>query len=74
MFIAENTHQMVRLHIGGGHEGWILRLVTAQGVRFEKSDQAVTLTLRPVDMVSAKDVEEASGSEAIRRSDIEGGK
>jgi general secretion pathway protein N len=65
VFVEENTHQMVRLPIGGGHEGWILRLVTAQGVRVEKSGQAVTLTLRPADLVLAKDVEEASAAEAI---------
>jgi general secretion pathway protein N len=65
VFIEENTHQMVRLHVGAGHEGWILRLVSAQGVRLENSDQAVTLTLRPADLVSAKDVEEASVTEAI---------
>jgi general secretion pathway protein N len=65
VFIEENTHQMVRLPLGGGHEGWILRLVTAQGVRLEKPGQVVTLALRPADLVLAKDAEEASAAEAI---------
>ena len=65
LFIEENTHQMLRLPIGGGHEGWILRLVSAQGVRLENSDQAVTLTLRPADLLSAEGVEEDSVAEAI---------
>jgi general secretion pathway protein N len=65
VFIEENTRQMVRLPVGAGHEGWILRLVSAQGVRLQRQDQAVMLTLRPADQVSAKDVEEASVTEAI---------
>jgi general secretion pathway protein N len=65
VFIEENTRQMVRLRVGAGHEGWILRLVTAQGVRLENSDQAVTLTLRPADLMLAKELEEAPVAEAI---------
>jgi general secretion pathway protein N len=65
VFVEENTHQMVRLPVGAGHEGWILRLVSAQGVRLERQDQAVMLTLRPADLMPATDVEEASAAEAI---------
>ena len=74
VFIEENTHNMVRLSIGAGHEGWILRLVTAQGVRLEKSDQAVTLTLRPDDLVLTKDAEEIPVAEAIPPFGIQAGK
>jgi len=65
VFVEENTRQMVRLPVGAGHEGWILRLVSAQGVRLQRQDQVVMLTLRPADLMSANDVEEASASEAI---------
>jgi len=74
VFIEENTHNMVRLPIGAGHEGWILRLVTARGVRLEKSDQAVTLTLRPDDLVLTKDAEEIPVAEAIPPFGIQAGK
>ena len=47
IFVEEPTQKMIRLNLGEGHAGWVLQAVSTLDVRFEKADQAATLTLRP---------------------------
>ncbi|MBI3703026.1 MAG: hypothetical protein HY244_04030 [Rhizobiales bacterium] len=45
IFLDQSTHNVVRLRIGEGHAGWILRSVKAREATLEKERQLETLRL-----------------------------
>jgi len=47
VFLDQATKDVVRLKIGEGHDGWILRSVRGREASFEKDHQTATLALPP---------------------------
>jgi general secretion pathway protein N len=45
VFVDQTTNDVVRLKIGEGHDGWVLRSVEGRNARFEKDRRTATLTL-----------------------------
>jgi general secretion pathway protein N len=45
VFIDQATNDIIRLHTGQDHDGWILRSVRGRQTVFEKDDQTATLAL-----------------------------
>jgi general secretion pathway protein N len=46
IFAEEPSKKTIRLNVGEGHAGWILRAVNARDVRFENADRAAMLALQ----------------------------
>jgi general secretion pathway protein N len=47
VFVDQATNDVIRLRIGEGHDGWILRSVEGRKASFEKNRRTATLTLPP---------------------------
>jgi general secretion pathway protein N len=47
VFLDQATREVVRLRIGEGHDGWILRSVEGRQASFEKDRRTATLALPP---------------------------
>jgi hypothetical protein len=47
LFLEDSTKNMLRLRLGEGHAGWVLRAVERRDARFEKNDRLATLSLPP---------------------------
>lgn len=45
VFLETGTQNVVRLHVGDDHDGWVLRLVNAREATLVKDPEAVVLTL-----------------------------
>ena len=45
VFVDQTTNDVVRLKVGEGHDGWVLRSVEGRNVRFERDQRTATLTL-----------------------------
>jgi general secretion pathway protein N len=47
LFLDEATRAMLRLRIGEGHDGWVLRAISGRDVFFAKGERDATLSLPP---------------------------
>jgi general secretion pathway protein N len=47
VFIDPATNDVIRLHTGQDHDGWVLRAVRGRETMFEKNDRTATLALPP---------------------------
>ena len=45
VFVDQATNEVIRLHTGQDHDGWVLRSVEGREARFEKKDRSSTLAL-----------------------------
>jgi general secretion pathway protein N len=45
LFVDQATNEVIRLHTGQDHDGWVLRSVEGREARFEKKDLSSTLAL-----------------------------
>jgi general secretion pathway protein N len=53
VFIDQATNDVIRIHTGQDHDGWVLRSVRGRETRFEKDSQTATLALPPPGALAA---------------------
>src|SRR5262249_23926388 len=74
VFLDQTTNKVVRLKLGDGHQGWMLRKVIGREVTLQKEGQSVTLALpapgsnRPAPSTARAPDPECSTCEALPRS------
>jgi general secretion pathway protein N len=65
VFLEETTEKIVRLEVGQGHGGWILRLVNSLQAQFDSADRSATLALRQADLEQMKGAEAPATTELL---------
>jgi general secretion pathway protein N len=65
VFLEETTEKIVRLDVGQGHGGWILRLVNSLQAQFDSADRSATLALRQADLEPKKGSEAPATTELL---------